>query len=222
MIENNFEKALYEALAPEYEKAMQNVDNEHKFSPKFEKKMKKLINRRSKPYYRIINTAKKRTACATVVILVASSVTIMNVDALRNTFSDFFVSIYKKFSTVQPVEDDIVPTTLEDIYEMTYDLDNFEIVYNDKDEFSRYLTYIKEDTIIYFSQYTKNKYNPDINTEDSDVTTIDINGHEAIYFIDNHNYYNLIWDNGDYIISLSSNINKNALIDIAKSVKKVE
>lgn len=62
MIESNFEKALYDALAPEYETAMQDVDNEHEFSPEFEKKMKKLINRRNKPYYKLINTAGKRTA----------------------------------------------------------------------------------------------------------------------------------------------------------------
>lgn len=222
MTESNFEKALYDALTPEYETAMQNVVDEHEFSPEFEKKMKKLINRRNKPYYRIINTARKRTACAAVVFLIASSVTIMNVDALRNTFSDFFVDIHEKFSIIQSVGDDTSPTTLEDIYEITYNLDGFEIVYNKKNEFIQYLTYVKGDTVIYFSQYTKNKYNPSINTENAKILTIDINGHEAIYFIDNHNYCNLIWDNGDYIISLGSNISGNVLIDMAESVQKVE
>ena len=43
-----------------------------------------------------------------------------------------------------------------------------------------------------------------------------------MYFQDNHNYDCLIWDNGDYIIKLHSNIGKNVLINIAKSVQKVE
>lgn len=222
MAESNFQKALYDALAPEYETAMQNVDNEHKFSHKFENKMEKLINRRNKPYYRIINTVGKRTACVAMIVLVASSVTIMNVDALRNTFSDFFMGIHEKFSTIQPVEDDTAPITLEEIYKITYNLDGFEIVYNKKNEFSQYLTYVKEDTVIYFKQYTKDMYNPDINTENAEILTIDINGHEAIYFIDNNDYCNIIWDNGDYIISIGSNIGENILIDIAKSVQKVE
>lgn len=222
MTESNFEKALYAALAPEYEIAIQNVDNEHKFSHKFEKKMKKLINRRSKPYYKLINTTGKRTACAAVIVLVASSVTIMNVEALRNEFSDFFISIYEKFSTVQPVEDDTAPETLEEIYAITYNLNDFEVVYNKENEYSYHITYAKDDTVIYFSQYTKEMYNSNVNTEDAEILTIDINGHEAIYFIDNNDYCNIIWDNGDYIISLGSNIGENVLIDMAESVQKVE
>lgn len=221
MAESNFQKALYDALAPEYEMYMQNIADEHEFSPGFKKKMKKLISRRNKPYYRIINTAGKRTACAAVIVLVASSVTIMNVDALRNVFSDFFISIYEKFSTVQPV-DDTAPETIEEIYGITYNLDDFEIIYEELNEYRHDIDYAKDDIVIYFSQCTKVRYNSNMNTENSEVTTIDINGHEAICFIDNHNYYNLIWDNGDYIISLSSNISENALIDIAKSVQKVE
>lgn len=222
MAESNFQKALYDALTPEYEIAMQDVADEHEFSPEFEKKMKKLISRRNKPYYKIINTAGKRTACAAVVVLVVSSVTIMNVEALRNAFSDFFVSIYEKFSTVQPVEDDTSPTTLEKIYEITYNLNDFEIIYEELNEYRHDIDYAKDDIVIYFSQCTKDSYNPDVNTENSEVTTIDINGREAIYFTDNHYYNHLTWDNGDYVISLGSNISKNTLIDIAKSVQKVE
>lgn len=222
MAGSNFEKALYDALAPEYEIAMQDVATEHEFSPKFEKKMKKLINRRNKPYYKIINTAGKRIACVALVVLVVSSITIMNIDALRNAFSNFFVSTYEKFSTVQPVEDDTAPTTLEEIYEITYDISDFEVVYNEEDEYTHDIVYTKDNIAIYFTQYTKKKYHHSINTEGAEITTVDINGHEAIYFIDNHDYCNIIWDNGDYIISLGSNIGENILIEIAKSVQKVE
>ncbi len=222
MTKSNFEKTLYDALASEYEIAMQDVADEHEFSPEFEKKMKELINRRNKPYYKIINTAGKRIACIAMIVLIASSVTIMNVEALRNAFSDFFVNTYKKFSTVRPVEDDSAPTTLEEIYEITYNINDFEIIDNEEDEYRRDIFYLKDDTVIYFSQETKKKYNHDVNTEEAEILTIDINGHEAIYFIDNNNYYHIIWDNGDYIISLSSNISENVLIEIAKSVKKVE
>lgn len=222
MTESNFEKALYDALAPEYEVAMQDVVNEHEFSSEFEKKMKKLVNRCNKPYYRIINTAGKRTVYATVLIIVASSVTIMNIEALRNAFSDFFINTYEKFSTVKPVEDDTAPITLEEIYKITYNLDGFEIIYDEYDEYSNVIHYNKDDIVIYFSQCTKEMYKPNINTENAEILTIDINGHEAIYFSDNHNYNNLIWDNGDYIISLGSNIGENILIEMAKSVQKVE
>ncbi|MDE6664677.1 MAG: hypothetical protein K2K14_00590, partial [Ruminococcus sp.] len=120
MSESNFEKALYDALAPEYERAMQDVVDEHEFSPKFERKMKKLINRRNKPYYKIINTAGKRVACVAVIVLIVSSFTIINGDARKNKFSDFFVNTYEKYSKVKPIKDDSAPTTLEEIYDITY------------------------------------------------------------------------------------------------------
>ncbi|MDE6424818.1 MAG: DUF4367 domain-containing protein [Ruminococcus sp.] len=222
MTGSNFQKALYDALAPEYEIAMRDVADEHEFSPEFEKKMKKLIKRRNKPYYKIINTAGKRTACAAVIVLVASSITLMNVDALKNAFSDFFVNTYEKFSTVRPVEDDSAPTTLEEIYAITYNLNDFEIIDNEEDEYKRDIVYFKDGTVIYFLQETKKMYNHDVNTEDAEILTMDINGHEAIYFIDNNDYCHIIWDNEDYIISLCSNIDENILIQMAKSVQKVE
>lgn len=221
MANEKFRQALTEALMPEYEIDVP-AGEEHTFSPEFEKKMKKLIKRRNKPYYRMINTFGKRVACAAAVVLIVSSVTIMNVDALRNAFSDFFLRIYKKFSTVQPVEDDTAPETLENIYGITYNLDDFEIIYEERNEYSYSITYFNEDIIIDFSQYTKNMYNHNLNTENAEISTIDINGHNAIYFIDNNDYCHIIWDNGDYVISFDSNIGKNTLIDIAKSVQKVE
>lgn len=222
MAENNFEKALYDALSHEYEMAMQDVDNEHEFSPKFEKKMKKLINRRNKPYYKIINSAGKRAACAAVIALVSSSVMIMNADAFKIAFSNFSVSTYEKYSDIRPVEDPDAPTSIEEFYEITYNIDDFEISYSRQNEYSNHITYKKGDTVIYFEQYTKDMYNPSVNTERAEITIIYINGHEAIYFVDNHDYCSIIWDNGDYIISLGSNIGENTLIDIANSVQKVE
>lgn len=221
MSNENFKKALSDALKADYEDSIPNIE-EHKFSPEFEKKMRRLINRRNKPYYRIINTVGKRVACIAVIILVASSVTVMSVEALRNTVTDFFVSIYEKFSTVQSVDDDVSPKTIEDIYEITYDLNGFTIDYEDYNEYSRYITYIKDDIVIYYEQYTKEMYDENVNTEDAEISTLIINGHEAIYFQDNNQYYNLIWDNGYYIISLGSNIGKDALIEIAESVQIAE
>lgn len=222
MPNENFKKALSDALKADYEDSIPNIE-EHKFSPKFEKKMRRLINRRNKPYYRIINTVGKRVACALFAFLVASSVTVLSVKALREAFADLFISIYEKFSTIQSADETgTAPETIEDIYEITYDLSEFIIDYDYLDDYSRYITYIKDDFVIYFEQYTKEMYDENVNTEDAEISTYVINGNEAIYFQDNNQYHVLIWDSGDYIISLSSNIGKDALIEIAESVQKVE
>ena len=65
-------------------------------------------------------------------------------------------------------------------------------------------------------------YNKDVNTEDAEISTTEINGTEAIIFLDNHNYYHIIINSDDYVFDFGSNIGKDALIDIAESVQKVE
>ena len=223
MYDDNFRKALFDALTPEYKQILDDASDTHEFSVEFERKMQKLIKRRNKPYYKIINTVGKRVACIIVIVLLASSVTVLSVDALRNAVADFFVNIYEKFSTVQSVnEDKTAPTTIEDIYAITYDLSDYDVIYEEKDNYSYNITYIKDDVVIDFLQYTKDMYDQNVNTEDAEISTISITSKEAIIFLDNQNYYHLIWDNGDYILNIGSNIDKNALICIAESVQKVE
>ena len=65
-------------------------------------------------------------------------------------------------------------------------------------------------------------YNKDFNTEDAEILTTEINGAEAITFSDNHNYYHIIINSDDYVFDFGSNIGEDVLIDIAKSVQKVE
>ena len=224
MKNDNFKKALYNSLIPEFSNMLPDGDeDEHVFSADFEKKMQKLIKRRNKPYYKIINTVGKRVACIVVIVLIASSVTILSVDALRNIVADFFVSTYERFSTVQSADEDkSAPATIEDIYAITYDLSDYDVIYEEKDNYSYNITYIKDDIVINFSQYTKDMYDKNINTEDAEISTIEINGTEAIIFLDNQNYYHIIINSDDYVFGIGSNIGKDALIDIAKSVQKVE
>lgn len=222
MYEDNFKQALFDALTPEYVQILNNASDDHVFSQKFERKMQKLIKRRNKPYYKIVNTIGKRVACIAVIIIVASSITVMSVKALREAVADLFVSIYEKFSSVQSAESSNTPATIEDIYNITVGLDNYEVVFEDTSNRWHSVTYVNGEQIIDFSQYTIDGYNMNINTENATIHTININENEAIYYFDNNNYWNIIWNNGTYIIKISSNISKDALIDIAESVQKVE
>lgn len=221
MSNEKLKQAIFEALTPEYESAVPQIDD-HIFSSAFEKKMAKLIRWRNKPYFMMVNTVGKRVACFIIGIFIASSLAIMNVEALRNAFIDFFMNIFDKFSIVQSIDTDESPQTIDDIYEITYDLSDYTIDYEEYDNYSRNITYMNGNDVIDYYQYVKSVYDIHINTEDSTVITMMINDHEAIYFCDNHNYHNLIWDNGYYIISLRTTIGKDELIDIANSVQKAE
>ena len=152
-----FKRAISEALTQEYINSVPKSE-EHIFSEKFERKMSKLIKRRKKPYYMLINTVGKRVACFIIGIIIASSLTIMNVDALRDAFVKFVVNIFEKFSIVQSADQSNSPQTIEDIYVITYDLSDFSIDYEEYDSYCRNITYIRNIDVIDFFQFTKNTY----------------------------------------------------------------
>ena len=221
MNENNLKLALTELMYKDADELMiENIPYE--FSAEFEKRMSKLIKRRRKPYFRMINTVGKRAACIALAVFIASATTVMSVDAFREAVFRFFMNIFSTHSDITAIDDDQHPNTIEDIYEITYDLSEYTIDYEDYTEYSRNISYINGEISIDFQQYTKEMYDENINTEGADISTININDNEALYFHDNHQYDCLIWDNGDYILVIYSNIGKDELISIAKSVQKVE
>lgn len=220
MQNSKFKRALAEALIPGYEASIPQME-EHIFSKKFERRMKKLINRRRKPYYKLINKTWKRAVCAVTAAAVSMTI-VMQVEAVRSLFKDFFAYIYEKFSVLQSVDSTNAPETIEDVYVITYDLSDYVTDFEEYTGSVYNVIYRKDNIIINFYQNTKNEYDSIWNTENSEIETIMINNYEAIYFNDNHNFKTIVWDNGEYIFSIGSNVGKNALIDMAKSVQKVE
>ena len=146
----------------------------------------------------------------------------MQVEAVRSLFKDFLAYIYEKFSVLQSVDSTNAPETIEDVYVITYNLSDYVIDYEKNNGDFVNVTYRNNDVIIDYFQYTKINYYSLWNTEDTGMEKILIGDFEAVYFNDNHNFETVVWDNGKYIFSISSNIGKNTLIDIAKSVQKVE
>lgn len=219
--ENIFKKAVAEALLPEYTDALPEAPEEHIFSKKFERKMKKLISRRRKSYYPLINTGVKRTAWILGVVIVLSSITVTKVDAIGETLANFYVYILEKFSIIRSPEQEGFPETIEEVYEITYDLSDYEVVYEILDATGNTIEYAKGDVHISFSQCVKDTVITH-NTEEADIETVMINDVEAMYFVDYMGYGYLTWDNGDYIFYMNANIEKDMLLDIARSVKKAE
>lgn len=223
MASGDYRNAIYDALTDEYGSMLPEVIEEHVFSPGFENRMNKLVKRRNRSYYMMINTAGKRIACIAGIVFIVSFSTVMSVSALREAFKDLFINIYKRFSVVRAAEDVTSPEKIEDIYGITVDQSGYEVIYNDLDDHTNNIIYSdKDNNIIDFSQYVKSEFDMGINTESAEITHININGKEAVYYEDNRGYNTIIWDNGDYIIMISASIGEDALKDIANSVQKVE
>lgn len=221
MTNEKFKHAIFEALTAEYENSVPVID-EHIFSPQFERKMAKLIKRREKSYYKMINTLSKRIACFVLGVIIAASAVIISVDALRNAVVDFFINVFDKFSVVRAYEKNISADTIEDFYEITYNLSGYSYEVWFSDEYSRMAEYTNGEIYINFNQSSQSVYDTLLNTENAAIEYVTINGKEAICFCDNQSYNHLIWNNDGCVISLSSNIDKNTLIDIACSVQKAE
>ncbi len=65
------------------------------FSEKFEKQMKKLIHRREKPYYVLINTAAKRVAMIILVAVITFVSTTIGIAKIYQPFADFIMEIFE-------------------------------------------------------------------------------------------------------------------------------
>lgn len=223
MTDSEFKQAISEALCEEYVSSIPEHNSDHVFSEPFNKSMEKLIKRQRKPYYKIINTAGKRAACIAAAAFIVSFSTVMSVDALRDALKNFFIKDLSIYSEISYIDNEMsAPDTIESIYSITYDLSGYEIDYENYSSVKRTIIYKKEDICIVYYQWVKSEYNMSLNTEGAEISQIDIQGREAIYYCDRYNYHNLIWDNGEYVIMISSNIGKNELIEIANSVQKVE
>lgn len=225
MSESKLARALEEVAYKEADELLIEYDVcDYTFPDEFYKKMNKLINRRRKPYFRMINTVGKKVACIAIVFFIASATTVMSVDALRNAVFNFFINVFSTHSDIKTVDDDQHPDIIEDIYEITYDLSDFTNDFNNHQIDYRLTGYLKSNTNnqIDFYQFTKAAFDVHINTEDATITHLNINGYDALYYFNNQGMHNLIWDNGYYVFMVSSNLSKEETFEIAKSVRKSE
>ena len=71
---------------------------------------------------------------------------------------------------------------------------------------------------ILFDQNVKGDHKIYMDNERTDFTKIEIDGQEYLLF-ESDTDVTCIWDNGRYILSISSNLDKETVIDLCKSTK---
>ena len=202
---------------------------DHTFSKKFERKMKKLIKQGySKPAKHHKITPKRLFVCITAA-LIAAVIMIFSVGAVWNYFRNFFMEKFNTHTIVKSVENNNAPLDFSDIYEITTDMPNFELLDLSEDIFDREYIYINEHCTIQFTQSIKEYYKIAVNTDGYEMEEIIINGYDGFY-VNMYNHYgkSVTWDNGDYILSIfvsydtEYDFSKDELITLAESVQKVE
>ncbi len=199
-------------------------DEPHEFSPRFEKKMQKLIRRERRFYFPLVKTPVRRLVTIVVTVIIALSVLTMSVGAFRNAFFHFLTEVFPTHTTVRSAETDSGFTDFRDVYEFSEIPEGFELAYKSNligECFYLHQRYAKGNRYIILDQWIKSEYDVDINTEHNDAEPIEINGFEGFILIMGEDII-VTWDNGDYILEVTANVGKDALISLAESVKKVE
>ena len=198
-----FIQALKDVIDEDYNADMEaiSLNDEHEFSDKHNKKMKKLIIRQSRPYFKLISTASRRAACV-------------------NAVYDFIIKIFSNHSvvTTESGTDDGYPTSIEEKYYISKLPAGFEQTQYGETDNSISVFYSNGKKGILFDQNVKGDHKIYMDNERTDFTKIEIDGQEYLLF-ESDTDVTCIWDNGRYILSISSNLDKETVIDLCKSTK---
>jgi hypothetical protein len=204
---------------------------DHIFSRKFEKRMKKIIAGTYEP--KIIITHKRNTVKKLTVLLAAALIALltfaMSVSAVRETIFKFFTQVFATHTVVQADKNSVYPETLDEIYEITKGIEGYRVIQSNETPFDRVIVYDNGQYEIRFTQIIQKYYDNNINSERYEIIPVRIGDNEGIYInMLKQNLEYLSYDNGKYVITFTvynyNNypIGQNALIEMAKSVQKVE
>lgn len=221
------EEVVRKALLLELEERMTAIPaayyEPHCFTKRFEQKMKRLLKRAQRPPaldYTI--RFSKRAAIALLAALLASFTTVMSVAAWRESFFRFVEQKFREYSIVsyEPINSN---SNFDDpskfiAYSPTYIPDSFRLV----NEIWRGRVQLRyegaNNTYITYRQVKLGETELRINTEGVDMQAVEFNGYNAYYY-SNLGSHSLFWDDGIYSYVVSSNIDKNTVIEIAESIK---
>ena len=215
-------EALQKVFNEEFEKDMNELDQmeDHVFSVKHEKKMKKLIKRQKKPYFKLICTGGRRAACIIVAIIILSA-SALSVEAVRKAIFDFIISVFSDHNviTVEEGTDSGYPETIEEEYYISELPEGFDLSNEITSDTLIKKAYTKEDKKIYLQQRVKNDYKYYYDNELHQNTSTYIEGNIEYYIIETSDDILIFWDNGRYIFELYCNLDKFAALNLCISTK---
>lgn len=188
----------------------------HRFSHRFEKKMKKIIkqSKKEKSVKHIPLQRRVAILIISILILLASS---LSVSAVRKAVFEFITKTYEKYTEIIFDDSKIITDHEFVAFRPSYIPDGFKVNMEDLDG-SVYLEYVKDNDYIIYEQKKKKDVSSHINTEGIEIDDTILNGQAAKYY-SNHGVQNLIWHDDSYMYSVSSSLSKEKVYQIAESVQ---
>lgn len=206
MTEQRFEKALSTAAeAYMINRLTDGSISTEQFvtSKSFEKRINKLIKSEHNLYYKFTLTRARRLLCAAIIIILLLA-SMLSVGAVREMIANFFVEHFSDHNTVSSNEDTgIYPTKLEKLYKLSYIPEGYSLVETDIIDIDASYIYASKTDYFVFSQNTRKGFTTNIDNEFSVQSIMKIDD-QIIYVYDHGNqYYTFLWDNGEYIFSIT-------------------
>lgn len=191
---------------------------DHRFSPQFERKMKRLAGGGAPKKL----TVRRLFICVTAA-LIAAALAASSVSAVRDFFKRFFTETFSTHTAVQSADTAEAPETIEAVY--TIDVpEGFET--EDafvSDIFCNTVYRNKENNeYIIFNQNIRSAFDIYVNTENQTMEYVEINGCDGFIVDIGIDEAYILWDNGEYVFEMLGNIGKSELIIIAETVQKAE
>lgn len=191
---------------------------DHRFSPQFERKMKRLAGGGAPKKL----TVRRLFICVTAA-LIAAALAASSVSAVRDFFKRFFTETFSTHTAVQSADTAEAPETIEAVY--TIDVpEGFET----EDEFvsdifcNTVYRNKENNEYIIFNQNIRSAFDIYVNTENQTMEYVEINGCDGFIVDIGIDEAYISWDNGEYVFEISGNIGKSELIIISKTVQKAE
>lgn len=232
MNEELFKSILEEMVMSEYAEIENEPD--HKFSRKHRLAMKRIFARyernvrklrakepaptaqivENKPRYRL----SRQVFLAMIVIILAAFLVGWVVVYVSTNFHG---TVYHDYTELTPKKTMDCPQTIEYKYELEYVPDGFEQINTVTSRTSAYTLFMNKSTnqSISICQWVKTHYKPSLNTEYRSLEEVDVNDEKGVCidFSDNTKSKSLVvWDNGDYIIEIIADLDKENTINLCK------
>ena len=131
MTDSQFEQLLATAIQEyggDYIEVPEEMYKPHRFTRSFEKRMRQILRKK-----RGIRPSSKRIPLRMLIAIIvtailAGSATALSVSAIREAIWGFITEVYETFTNVRAEQDENVPVMLEEIYEVTWVPEGFEMV----------------------------------------------------------------------------------------------
>lgn len=167
---------------------------------------------------------KQRVIMATLIIILAAILAGCVSVVAKFISEHFYGTVYENNTQLFAGDLENCPQTIEYRYVLTNVPDGFELIDTVSTSSYAFMYYKDQQTgrKITLKQWVKSHFAPHYNTENHAFEEINVNGTTVLYIdfsTDTKNNSALIWDNGDYIIEISADLDKNSAMNLLSITK---